>query len=79
MNNYAGFPQRVTAFFLDDVIILIYLTALTLLMWLLNSLFSVNDLLFADRIRAQFFGFLLVTLPVVLYFAISESSNQQAP
>lgn len=78
MNTYAGFVQRITAFFLDYVIILIYLTAITVLMWLLNSLFSINDLLFTDRVRAQFVGFLLITLPVALYFAISESSTHQA-
>ena len=78
MKIYAGFLQRITAFLLDYVIILIYLTAITVLMWLLNSLFSTNDLLFADRVRAQFVAFLLLTLPVALYFTISESSNQQA-
>lgn len=78
MNTYAGFLQRITAFLLDYVIILIYLVAVTLLIWLLNSLFSINDLLFSDRVRAQFVGFLLITLPVALYFAISESSDRQA-
>src|SRR5215510_660428 len=78
MNTYAGFLQRITAFLLDYVIILIYLATITLLVWLLNSLFSTNDLLFADRVRAQFVGFLLITLPVALYFASSESSNSQA-
>src|SRR5262245_54832479 len=78
MNTYAGFLQRINAFVLDYVIILIYLAAITLLMWLLNSLFSINNLLFADRVHAQLVGFLLITLPVALYFAISESSDQQA-
>jgi uncharacterized RDD family membrane protein YckC len=78
MNNYAGFLQRITAFLLDYVIILIYLAAFTVVMWLLNSLFSINDLLFSDRVQAQIVAFLLVTFPVALYFAISESSNQQA-
>lgn len=78
MKTYAGFMQRAGAFALDYVIILIYLAAITLLMWLLNSLFSINDWLFADRVQAQFVAFLLVTLPVTLYFAMSESSNQQA-
>lgn len=77
MNTYADLWQRVRAFVLDYVIILIYLAAITLLIWLLN-LFSINGWLFAERVRAQFVAFLLVTLPVTLYFAIRESSTQQA-
>ena len=78
MNTYADLWQRVKAFVLDYVIILIYLAAITTLMWLLNSLFSINDWFFPDRVRAQFVAVLIVTLPVTLYFAINESSNQQA-
>lgn len=63
---------------LDYVLILFYLTGITLLIWLLNSLFSTNAWLFSDRVLAQFVAFLLVTLPVTLYFAISESSTRQA-
>ena len=77
MNTYADFWQRVRAFVLDYVIILIYLAAITLVVWLLN-LFSIDEWLFAERIRAQIVAFLLVTLPVTLYFAIRESSTQQA-
>jgi uncharacterized RDD family membrane protein YckC len=75
---YAGFWQRGTAFALDYVIILFYLAALTLLSLLINSLFSVNEWLFSDRIRSQLTGFFLITLPVALYFAFGESSVQQA-
>lgn len=77
MNTYADFWQRVRAFILDYVIILIYLAAITLLVWLLN-LSGINEWLFGERVRAQFVAFLLVTLPVTLYFAIRESSAQQA-
>src|SRR6185503_9482093 len=31
-----------------------------------------------DRVRAQLTGFFLITLPVALYFALDESSPQQA-
>jgi uncharacterized RDD family membrane protein YckC len=78
MKIYAGFWQRVRAFALDYVIILGYLIAITLFSLLMNSLFSVHQWLFNDRIRAQLTGFLLITLPVSLYFALSESSIQQA-
>ena len=78
INIYAGLWQRVRAFALDYVIILFYLIAITLFFLLLNSLFHLNNWLFSDRVSAQFFAFLLVTLPVTIYFAISESSTQQA-
>ena len=78
MKSYAGFWQRVAAFALDYIIILGYLLAVTLIFLLVNQVFGVNQWLFADRVRAQFFAFLLVTLPVILYFAVSESSARQA-
>jgi uncharacterized RDD family membrane protein YckC len=76
--KYAGSWQRAGAFALDYVIILFYLAAITLLGLLFSSLFSVNQWLFSDRVRAQLTGFLLITLPVSLYFALSESSTRQA-
>ena len=78
MKNYAGFWQRAGAFALDYVIVLFYLAAITLLSLLINSLFSVNQWLFSDRVRAQLVASLLITLPVTLYFAFGESSVQQA-
>ena len=78
MKTYAGFWQRVGAFVLDYVVILFYLVAVSLIFLLLNSLFNLDDRLFTDRVRAQLTAFLLITLPVALYFAINESSNRQA-
>lgn len=78
MKVYAGFWQRAAAFALDYLIILGYLWGIVLLSLLANQRFGVNEWLFADRIRAQLVAFLLVTLPVTLYFASSESSPQQA-
>ena len=78
MKTHAGFWQRVGAFVLDYVIILFYLVAVSLIFLLLNLLFNLNDRLFTDRVRAQLTAFLLITLPVALYFAISESSKRQA-
>jgi len=78
MKTYAGFWRRAGAFALDYVIILFYLAAIALLSLLVNSLFSINQWLFADRVRAQLAGFLLVTLPISLYFALGESSARQA-
>lgn len=76
--TYAGFWQRVKAFALDYIIILFYLAALTSVFLMINSLFGVTEWLFSDRIRAQLTGFFLITLPVALYFALGESSAQQA-
>jgi hypothetical protein len=78
MKSYAGLWQRVGAFILDYGIILVYLGAVTLIFLFMNSVFSVNQWLFADRIRAQLAGILLITLPVTLYFVFSESSLRQA-
>ena len=85
INIYAGFLQRVRAFALDYVVILLYIAAITLLNLVLNSPFGVNHLVFsithwpfANRVSAQLTGFMLLTLPISLYFAISESSKQRA-
>ena len=78
MNHYAGFWRRAGAFALDYIIILGYLLGVVLLSLLVNTLFDTNQWLFGNRIRAQVVAFLLVTLPITLYFAISESSPQQA-
>lgn len=78
MKTYAGFWKRAGAFALDYIVILGYLVGITLLSLLANAIFGASEWLFAERIRAQFVAFLLVTLPVALYFAISESSPSQA-
>lgn len=78
MKIYAGFLQRVGAFVLDYGIIVVYLAAITVFSFVMNSLFNVNEWLFGDRVRAQVTGFMLITVPVTLYFAFSESSVRQA-
>ena len=78
MKTFAGFGKRVGAFALDYIIILGYLLAVASLSLLANIFFGANQWLFGERIRAQVVAFLLVTLPVTLYFAISESSPGQA-
>ena len=78
MKTYAGFWKRAGAFALDYIVILGYLIGIALLSLLANALFGASQWLFADRVRAQLVAFLIVTLPVTLYFAISESSASQA-
>lgn len=75
---YAGFWQRTGAFALDYAIIFFYLIAITLLSLFINSLFHINEWVFAGRVRAQVVAFFLITFPVTLYFAINESSARQA-
>lgn len=78
MKTHAGFWKRAGAFALDYIIILGYLLGLFFISLLANTQFDASQWLFADRIRAQLVAFLLVTLPVSLYFAVSESSHRQA-
>lgn len=75
---FAGFWSRAAAFALDYVLILFYLAALTLTIFVFNSFFSVTQWMFAERVRAQVSAFLLVTLPVTLYFSLGESSARKA-
>ena len=77
MSTYAGFWKRAGAFALDYIIILFYLVALALIGLLINSRSGTVSWLFDDRVRAQLSGFLLVTLPITLYFVLSEASLQR--
>jgi uncharacterized RDD family membrane protein YckC len=78
MKSFAGFWQRVKAFSLDYVILLIYLAVILGLNLLVSALSTSFRSLFSNRILAQMIGFLMVTLPITLYFAINESSPRQA-
>lgn len=75
---YAGVWRRAAAFALDYILILFYLAVLTLIGFILNSTFGTMQWVFSDRVRAQLAGFLLVTLPVTLYFSVGESSARKA-
>lgn len=69
---YAGFVLRCKAFFLDYLLILGYLL---LLMAVNMFLFpSLQKLFTGSPAAAQTAGFLMVTLPVSLYFIISDSA-----
>lgn len=78
MITYASFWKRVGAFALDYLLILGYLLGVILLSLFASAVFGASQWLFADRLRAQLVAFFIVTLPVTLYFAISESSQRQA-
>ncbi len=77
--SYAGLRMRTVAFALDYLIIAAYLVLLGLMSLMVN-LASPGLLaaLFANQLSAHISTFLLVTLPVILYFALLEASSWQA-
>lgn len=78
MQPYAGFWQRVKAFAFDYLLIIVYLIVILSASLLMDGILNFEQWLFADRIQAQVSAFLIVTFPVILYFAIGESSVKQA-
>jgi uncharacterized RDD family membrane protein YckC len=78
MKSYAGFWQRVKAFSLDYAILLIYLVVILGIGLLGRTHSPWFRSLFSNRVLAQLIAFLLVTLPITIYFAVSESSPRQA-
>ncbi|MEH7336915.1 RDD family protein [Neobacillus drentensis] len=67
---------RIIAFLLDDVIILGYLLLLFVLSFFARPLLI--PLFTANSISAEITGFLLITLPVYLYFSIKEGGKLHA-
>ncbi|ACX66628.1 RDD family protein [Paenibacillus sp. Y412MC10] len=67
----AGFVLRFKAFMIDYLFILIYLVVL----FLFNAVLfpSLQQFFAGSLVVAQFTGFLMVTLPVSLYFILSDS------
>ena len=77
--SYAGLWMRVLAFALDYLIIAAYLVLLVAVSAVVNSAFPVVPAtLFANSVSSHITSFLLVILPVALYFALLESSSSQA-
>jgi uncharacterized RDD family membrane protein YckC len=78
-HSYAGLWIRVKAFSADYLIISIYITALVAVSYLIQSIDpAILQPLFQNPLTSQLYGFLMMTLPVTLYFAISESSSYKA-
>jgi len=75
----AGLWPRLIAFGWDYLVILAYLIPLVaagaLAYWFAPELAAS---LFSGPVRAQAVGFVLITLPVTLYFALSEASARRA-
>ena len=77
--HYAGLSARTVAFALDYLPIAGYLIGLTLIAQAVAA--RQPDLmgrLFQGPVAVQASGFVLVTLPVTLYFAVQEASARQA-
>jgi uncharacterized RDD family membrane protein YckC len=76
---YAGLWPRVVAFAVDYLAIAAYLVVLVAagLVARLIAPGQVN-VLFGSPLSGELTGFILITLPVTLYFALSESSARQA-
>ncbi len=74
---YQLFFRRVLAFFLDYAVIIVYALLLFLVSTLLKKYFSI-DLNMGSPIKNQLLAFLLLTLPVFLYFYLSEKGTRHA-
>lgn len=76
---YAGLWVRVLAFALDYLLIAGYLLVLFVAGLALNRVWPLlRQTVFATPTSSHLASFLLVTLPVSLYFALSEASVRQA-
>src|SRR5260221_8987741 len=76
---YAGLWPRVLAFAVDYILIAAYLVVLVTAGVAAQRLApAVAGTAFGNPLAGELTGFLLITLPVTLYFALSESSARQA-
>jgi len=76
---YAGLAARIVAFVWDYIILAAYLLVVFAISLGVNAVFpDALAPLLSSALSSQAVGFLLVTLPVTLYFAICESSPWQA-
>jgi uncharacterized RDD family membrane protein YckC len=77
--SYAGLWRRSLAFALDYLVIAAYLALLGLVSILVNTTApTLGAAFFANRLSDHITAFLLVSLPVTLYFALLEASSWQA-
>ena len=78
-NDFAGLLPRLKALALDYIVIVLYLVLVVALSVLLRPLVpSFFGAAFGSQHSSELFGFITVTLPVSLYFALSEASSRQA-
>jgi uncharacterized RDD family membrane protein YckC len=76
---HAGLWVRIAAFAFDYLIITVYLILMTTLTLAVNWIFpNLLRTLFGNPASGQITGFMVITLPVTIYFALLESSSWQA-
>lgn len=76
--EYASLRRRALAFGLDYLLIAAYLVALVAAFALLRAaLPGATGAMFGDALRGQLSGFLVITVPVLLIYALSESSDRR--
>ncbi|WP_231597450.1 RDD family protein [Bacillus sp. SA1-12] len=74
--SYASFKLRIYAFLLDYLVIVLYgIFVVGSISLLFRS--YINPLFSNSPVIAQITGFFMITLPVSLYFILSESSKWQ--
>ncbi len=75
----AGFWPRAAAFGLDYLVICAYIAFLVLATWLasLTGISKAFTGVFTSLVLFDLFAFCTLTLPVILYFTLSECSEQQ--
>lgn len=76
--SYGRLRARIFAFAIDYIVIAIYLIVLITLSLIVNSVFpGITQQLFNNPVSSHITGFFILTLPVLLYFALFESSSWQ--
>ncbi|MEZ4673126.1 MAG: RDD family protein [Caldilineaceae bacterium] len=77
--SFAGLRVRVVAFAVDYIAIALYLLLVVIGGIAVRTGFpALSQMVFGSPVAGQTAGFLLITLPVTLYFALLESSPWQA-
>jgi uncharacterized RDD family membrane protein YckC len=75
----AGLARRSLAFLVDYLVIAVWLVVLVGIALGLRAVApDLTDAVFGDPLSAESAGFVLLTLPVILYFAISEAAPRGA-
>lgn len=78
MSPFAGLWPRILAFGFDYLLISLYIVGVMLASVTINAISpAVLPWFFGNPISGQITGFVLITLPVSLYFAIFEASSWQ--
>jgi uncharacterized RDD family membrane protein YckC len=70
----ASLRRRLAAVGLDYLVVLAYVAVLVVVGVVVTTLTDVGAVLFGSPLLGQLSGFILLTLPVTLYFALSEAS-----